>query len=63
MLRHININIIKLCKKLDYKKSRPYIIQYKFGPIAYKLNLPQDIEIERTFYINKLEKWNPITPG
>ena len=63
MLRHININIIRPCKKLNYKKSRPYIIQRKFGPIAYKLNLPQDIKIKRTFYINKLEKWNLTIPG
>ena len=26
MLRHININTIRPCKKLDYKKSRPYTI-------------------------------------
>ena len=56
MLRYTNINIIRPYKKLNYKKSKPYIIQRKFGPIAYKLNLPQDIKIERTFYINKLKK-------
>ena len=63
MLRYININIIRLCKKLNYKKLGPYAVQRKFGSIIYELNLPQDIEIKRTFHINKLKKWNPTIPG
>ena len=40
MLKHINIRPKKGRKKLGYKKSEPYIINRKFGPIVYKLNLP-----------------------
>ena len=63
MLRHTNIDTTRPCKKLDYKKSGPYVIQRKFGPTAYELNLPQDMEIERTFHVNEFEKWNPTVPG
>ena len=40
ILRYINIRPKKGRKKLSYKKLKPYIINRKFGPIAYKLNLP-----------------------
>ena len=40
MLKHINIRPKKGRKKLSYKKLGSYIINRKFGPTAYELNLP-----------------------
>ena len=59
MLKYITIRPKKRRKKLSYKKSESYIINYKFSPIAYKLNLPQDFKINLTSYIDDLEKWTP----
>ena len=56
MLRHTNIRLKGRRKKLGYKKSGPYIINRKFGPTAYKLNLPQDLKIDLVSHINNLEK-------
>ena len=63
ILKHINIRSKKGRKKLSYKKLEPYIINHKFGPIAYKLNLPQDLKINIIFHINDLEKWTPLVEG
>ena len=63
MLRYTNIRPKKGRKKLGYKKSGPYIINRKFGPTAYKLNLPQDLKINLTSHINDLEKWTPPVEG
>ena len=63
MLRHINIRPKKGRKKLGYKKSGSYIINHKFGPIAYELNLPQDLKINLISHINDLEKWTPSVEG
>ena len=56
ILRYINITPKKGRKKLSWKKLEPYIINRKFSPTAYKLNLPQDLKIDLTSYINNLEK-------
>ena len=63
MLRYINIRLKTGRKKLGYKKLGPYIINRKFGPIAYELNLPQDLKINLTSHINNLEKWTPPVEG
>ena len=63
MLRYTNIRPKKRRKKLGYKKLKPYIINRKFGPTAYELNLPQDLKIDLTSYINDLEKWTPLVEG
>ena len=63
MLKHINIRLKKGRKKLGYKKLESYIINRKFGPIAYKLNLPQDLKINLISHINNLEKWTPPVEG
>ena len=63
MLRHINIRLKKERKKLGYKKLGPYIINHKFSPTAYKLNLLQDLKINLTSHINNLEKWTSPVEG
>ena len=63
ILKHINIRLKKERKKLSYKKLGSYIINYKFGPIACELNLPQDLKINLTSHINDLEKWTPPVEG
>ena len=56
ILKYINIRPKKGRKKLGYKKLELYTINYKFAPIAYKLNLPQDLKIDLISHINNLEK-------
>ena len=63
MLRYTNIRPKKGRKKLGYKKLEPYFINHKFGPTAYKLNLPQDLKINLTSHIDNLEKWTPLVKG
>ena len=39
ILKHTNIKIKRINKKLNYKKSGPYYIQYKFSLTVYVLDL------------------------
>ena len=55
ILKHTNIKIKKINKKLNYKKLGPYYIQHKISLTAYVLDLPQRINIKRTIYINNLK--------
>ena len=50
-----NIRTTRPCKKLDYKKIRPFKILARIGESAYKLNLPPLMRIHNTFHISLLE--------
>jgi len=49
------IRITQPCKKLDYKKIRPFKILAKIGGSGYKLDLPPSMRIHNTFHISLLE--------
>jgi len=50
-----NIRTRRPCRKLDYKKIRPFKILARIGEIAYKLDHPPSMRIHNTFHISLLE--------
>ena len=61
LLRH-NIKTTRPSNKLDYTKLRPFRILKKKGLVNYKLDLPKEMRIMRTFHIGLLEPADPDTP-
>jgi len=53
-----NIRTTRPCKKLDYKKIRPFKNLAKIEGSAYKLDLPPSMRIHNTFHISLLELYN-----
>jgi len=53
LLRYIRTT--QPCKKLDYKKIRPFKILAKIEASGYKLYLPPSMRIHNTFHISLLE--------
>jgi len=52
-----NIPRTRPCKKLDYKKIRPFKILARIGETGYKLDLPPSMRIHNTFDISLLERY------
>ena len=50
-----NLKILRLSKKLDYKKIGLFYIEKRISNINYKLNLPESAQIYFIFYISLLE--------
>ena len=42
------------CPKLDWKNLGPYKIIERVSPLAYRLELPDTIDIHDVFYVNLL---------
>jgi len=53
-----NIRTTRPCKKLDYKKIRPFKILARIGESAYKLALPPSMRIHNAFHISLLEQYH-----
>jgi hypothetical protein len=50
--RHIRTR--RACKKLDQKYAGPYEILERIGLNAYRLNLPETLDIHRVFNVSLL---------
>ena len=57
-----NIRTMRPAKKLDYKKLGPFRILAKIGTKAYKLDLPDSMNVHPTFHVRLLETYhdNPL---
>ena len=45
------------CKKLDYQRLGPFVINGKFNDVAFQLDLPPHMRIHQVFHISLLEPY------
>ncbi len=58
VLKATNLRTKQLCKKLDAKYLRPFLIIDRLGKLSYKLKLPLSMSrIHPVFYVSLLERW------
>ncbi len=58
-LRVKNITIERLSRKLDWQKYDPYRIIERIRKVAYRLDLPSNLQIHNVFYISLFRDHKP----
>ena len=58
-LSSVNISSPRPSRKLDYKRLGPFAIQERIGPVAYRLQLPDSLNIHPVFHVSLLHPYTP----
>jgi transposase InsO family protein len=54
-LRTTHLKTSRPCKKLDFRKIGPFRISAQINPVAFRLDLPHDVQLHPVFHVSLLE--------